>query len=151
MSNTTGSGTPEQAKAIYAILVDICGAHADDPDGFVAAFTSKAPPTEWRFQGALGFGGKFRYPGLTVDCYPEGETAARMGAILVANERLAVLKEPDLLSVRHKAGEFAAQNAKVLASELIEWHDTGLLPHGKLRELAAIWSTMDASGALALG
>lgn len=84
--------TLERAKAVYAILVDTCGAQADDPLGFVAEFTSKAPTTEWRFQGSLGFGGKFRYPRMTVDCYAEDETPERLAAIRVANERLAVLK-----------------------------------------------------------
>jgi len=48
------------------------------PLGFIVEFTSKEPCTEWRFQGSLGFGGKFRYPRMSVDCYPEDETPARL-------------------------------------------------------------------------
>jgi hypothetical protein len=86
--------TLEQAKAVYAILVETCGAKENDPMGFVAHFTSREPATEWRFQGSLGFGGKFRYPGMTVDCYSEDETPERLEAIQAANERLRLLNQP---------------------------------------------------------
>lgn len=81
----------DTAEAVYAILVDTCGAPLGDPDGFVMHFTEGVPTNEWRFQGALGFGGKFRYPRMTVDCYPEDETPARLAAIQTANERLQAL------------------------------------------------------------
>lgn len=78
---------------IYDILIDTCEA----PDGwkqfFVSAFTQHDPPREWRFQGCLGFGGKFR---LTrdrcyVDCYPEDETPNRLDVISRANKQLEQL------------------------------------------------------------
>lgn len=83
----------ELARAVYAVLVELCGASArpDDIASFVAHCTSDTPGTEYRFVGSLGFGGKFRYPGMTVDCYPEDATPHRQAAIGRANERLAQL------------------------------------------------------------
>jgi hypothetical protein len=83
--------TESQAKTIYQVLVDECGAHAGDSLGFVTEFVSNEPCREWRFQGSLGFGGKFRYPRMSVDCYPEDETPARLTSIVAANKRLADL------------------------------------------------------------
>lgn len=85
--------TEEQAKAAYQILVDECGAHRTDPLGFVDEFASTEPCREWRFQGSLGFGGKFRYPAMRVDCYREDETPERIKCIEKANTRLATLKQ----------------------------------------------------------
>lgn len=82
----------DQARAVYQVLVDECGAQKNDPFGFIAEFTSADPCTEWRFQGSLGFGGKFRYPCLSVDCYAEDETPQRLKSIEDANRRLFVLK-----------------------------------------------------------
>jgi hypothetical protein len=85
--------TEDQAKAVYQILVDECGARAEDPYEFVLEFTSDSPCNEWRFQGSLGFGGKFRYPKMSVDCYTEDETKERNLAIQKANTRLEELKK----------------------------------------------------------
>lgn len=82
----------DQAKSAYQILVEECGAQSTDPLGFIIEFTSEEPCTEWRFQGSLGFGGKFRYPHMSVDCYQEDETPERLNSIDVANKRLADLK-----------------------------------------------------------
>jgi hypothetical protein len=45
---------------------------------------------EWRFQGSLGFGGKFFRDsnGYRVSCYPEDKTPERNAAISRANSRL---------------------------------------------------------------
>lgn len=83
--------TEQQAKAVYAVLQETCGA-GDDELSFVYEFTKELPTTEWRFGGSLGFGGKFRYPRMSVDCYPEDESAARLAMISAANAKLAVLK-----------------------------------------------------------
>lgn len=89
--------TEQQAKAVWRILVAECGAspNPDDELSFVMEYTADSaysPSSEWRFGGCLGFGGKFRYPGLRVDCYPEDETPERNAAVLAANARLAVLR-----------------------------------------------------------
>jgi hypothetical protein len=78
------------------VLVPICGAHGDpDREGFTQAHLDTAYPcTEWRFQGNLGFGGKFRLRSdlsCAVDCYPEDETPARRETIQKANSALKEL------------------------------------------------------------
>jgi len=84
--------TESQASAVYDILC----ASAKAPDGssrdrFIREFTGDRPANEWRFCGSLGFGGKFRFPRMTVDCYPEDATAERRAAIEATNAALADL------------------------------------------------------------
>jgi hypothetical protein len=53
------------------------------------------PATEYRFQGNLGFGGKFRTRSdlqCSVTCYAEDETPARLETIARANEALKALR-----------------------------------------------------------
>ena len=86
--------TPEQANAVYDILVQECGAWDRDYErqNFVMNQTTEEVP-EWRFCGKLGFGGKFwnncgrRY----VTCYREDENPERLKMIEAANKRLAAL------------------------------------------------------------
>ena len=54
---------------------------------------SSSDDLEYRFQGALGFGGKFRNHGYgwRVDCYSEDETPERLAMIESANAALAEL------------------------------------------------------------
>lgn len=86
--------TEPEARAVYQVLVAEAGASASsvDVESFVIEFTSEMPTHQWRFQGALGFGGKFRFPQMTIDCYPEDETPDRLQSIDAANKRLADLK-----------------------------------------------------------
>lgn len=54
--------TPEQASAIYDVLVQRCKASDRDreKDNFAYSHTQREHiPHEWRFGGVLGFGGKF--------------------------------------------------------------------------------------------
>lgn len=81
--------TREQANAAYDILVKNCRAKNDDGlrFGFVSAVAHLVHPADkYRFQGSLGFGGKFRNNGNRddvphVDCYPKDETPARLKAV----------------------------------------------------------------------
>lgn len=57
---------------------------------------------------------------------------------------------PSIRDTRDEARAFAAENVKALAAELIQWQDSGLLPDGKLRELAAIWAKADESNSMSL-
>jgi hypothetical protein len=86
--------SPDLARRVYEVLVEVCGASADDPLGFVYHYSERKrrPSNEFRFCGALGFGGKFRYPAFSVDCYPEDETPDRRELIVEANKRLALLR-----------------------------------------------------------
>lgn len=91
----------ETAHAVYDILVEECGASESQRPEFVHhQVTSRVD--EWRFMGALGFGGKFwrnhgRLPGGTwgevwyVTCYPEDSTPEREAMIRTANWRLTGL------------------------------------------------------------
>lgn len=86
--------TAAQAHAIMAILQAEVGASLDEDNvnDFVFEFTGNKPTSNWRFGGSLGFGGKFHFPGLNVNCYPEDETPQRRSAIDKANARLSELK-----------------------------------------------------------
>ena len=96
---TTRKLSVELANAIYDILIDECRAPVHDRESFVIEFSMKDHPTnEWRFQGALGFGGKFYFQpdleplrAVRVGFYREDETPLRMGMMRRANDRLVVL------------------------------------------------------------
>ena len=66
--------TPAQARAVYNVLVEHAGATEAGRDAFVVVQANSLQP-EFRFQGSLGFGGKFRRERLDdrwyVDAYPE--------------------------------------------------------------------------------
>jgi hypothetical protein len=82
--------TPDIGREIWDRLIEHCGVrktdhYEDDVLGFtlhLSEFFDKGEPFpfEWRFQGALGFGGKFRYQrstGFYVDYYREDKTTER--------------------------------------------------------------------------
>lgn len=85
--------TRDEAYNIYTILVEECGALEREREHFVYVQTDGDVP-EYRFQGDLGFGGKFwRNNGRWyVNCYPENETHERFMMIRRANIRLANLR-----------------------------------------------------------
>ena len=87
--------THQIANAIYDILVDHAEASAREYDrnDFVRHATS-GRMTEWRFQGNLGFGGKFKCSGglWYVDCYQEDMDPYRKQTIEFTNRDLADLK-----------------------------------------------------------
>lgn len=84
---------------ILEILMQECGWNPspDQVDMFLYHYNdlSDPIPTEYRFQGALGFGGKLWMvrDRLYVNCYREDETPERLEMIHKANERLAKLVE----------------------------------------------------------
>lgn len=91
--------TAAQAKAAFQILVEHAGQrdNADDCLSFMHHVSLVSRPTdEYRFQGALGFGGKFRNNGNKnnipyVDCYRENETPQRLAMIETTNAALRKL------------------------------------------------------------
>lgn len=87
--------TEAQARAVRQILVEECGMSPDDGRcSFVRIISdTTADCREWRFGGALGFGGKFKNWNETpyVDCYREHETPERLAMLDRANARLADL------------------------------------------------------------
>lgn len=88
----------QTANKIYDILVEECGAN-DNPNAslgrshFVSMQTCGDQLEEYRFQGDLGFGGKFwnGWRSWSVSCYPEDETPERLQMIEKANQRLEQL------------------------------------------------------------
>jgi len=84
------------ANAIWDILVAECGLRDDqrNREHFVYNQTHEVV-REWRFQGALGFGGKFwrSFGRWYVNNYREDETAERDAMIEKATARLTELKE----------------------------------------------------------
>jgi len=63
------------ANKIYDILVTLGGAFEPERDSFIYHHSkNKDICTEWRFQGKLGFGGKYYSDLNVVDCYSEDET-----------------------------------------------------------------------------
>ena len=81
-------------ERVYNVLVREAGAIRDESlrVGFVRYQMDDEPgPKEWRFQGALGFGGKFWSDSsgrLEVNCYKEDETPERAAIIKRTNAAL---------------------------------------------------------------
>jgi len=93
---------------IYDVLVRECGAQDNESmRGQWAAFWKRAESAnEFRFMGALGFGGKVwvgRHEPPYVTCYPEDETASRQAMIEAANVALADL-EAGFLQPQNQSG-----------------------------------------------
>jgi hypothetical protein len=86
------------ARRVWGILVNHAGATDTDSNWvmfrqwFDKAFARGAD--EYRFIGALGFGGKFwlhHRDGIYVTCYPEDETPERREMIAATNDALATV------------------------------------------------------------
>jgi hypothetical protein len=86
------------AHRIYDVLVRHAGATEHDRIGFVVAHTTDGGCWEFRFQGSLGFGGKFRNDAgrWRVDCYREDETPERLAVIEATNLALARMQVDSL-------------------------------------------------------
>ncbi|KKN19810.1 hypothetical protein LCGC14_0941940 [marine sediment metagenome] len=84
------------AYQIYKILVEHAGANTGPTrDMFLVWFVEESKfdlSREFRFQGSLGFGGKFWRNGrFYVTCYSEDETPERMATIERTNDALSIL------------------------------------------------------------
>jgi hypothetical protein len=78
--------TADRARAAYLILMAEAGGHPDLEEEFV--FHIAEGCREFRFQGLLGFGGKFWPEENVVTCYSEDRTPERLAIIERTNERL---------------------------------------------------------------
>jgi hypothetical protein len=78
------------ATAVYDLLVKLGGAPDSYRNHFVQHYTGEDPSREWRFQGHLGFGGKFylSHEKFRVGCYREDDTDDRIALIAEMNEKL---------------------------------------------------------------
>jgi hypothetical protein len=85
--------TRESALAVYTLL-RLIGAPAGTQEHFVHTFTTE-PPSEWRFQGSLGFGGKLwlERERWRVSCYSEDDTPERVEKIELVNALLEQLRQ----------------------------------------------------------
>lgn len=87
--------SPKFYAACYDLLVSTGNAHEDmwDRKAFVSSFTDGVGTREWRFQGHLGFGGKFWRNGTRhyVSCYSEDETPERRAMIDDLNRQITRL------------------------------------------------------------
>jgi len=81
----TGSANPGW---VYDVLIAECGAAVGDRNAFVQEMQSDTPTREWRFQGRLGFGGKYWPLEKRVSCYREDETPERRAMMDRCNEVL---------------------------------------------------------------
>lgn len=98
-ADTTINMSQAEANEVYNVLTSIGGANPLTRLAFLHEFIESAnPATEWRFQGSLGFGGKFRYnqsdESYSIDCYREDETPEINAIISEMNVALeAVFKQ----------------------------------------------------------
>lgn len=82
----------KEAIKIYDILQKYCGAIDYWRDNFIYVM-SHDNVHEYRFQGSLGFGGKFWSDDWKVSCYKEDETPERKTIIKIANKALKKIKK----------------------------------------------------------
>jgi hypothetical protein len=101
--------TTELANALYDIAVEECGAREDNRAEFLRYVLGDATDYdqkrfEYRFQGALGFGGKlyidFRYEDYCkISCYSEDRNEVRNAMIQKANDRIkALLRQKSIVT-----------------------------------------------------
>lgn len=76
---------------IFDILVEHAGANQTLRSSFINSLKDGTP--EFRFQGSLGFGGKYYPRENMVSCYSEDRTPLREEAIDKTNAALKQLKE----------------------------------------------------------
>lgn len=73
--------------AIFDVLVTCAGARESMWEDFL--YSLQCGTREYRFQGSLGFGGKYWPETNTVSCYPEDMTDRRRAIITETNGHLA--------------------------------------------------------------
>lgn len=94
----------------YDILVQKVGARRTDRDSFLDTFSRFEAPfhSEYRFQGCLGFGGKFycNHERVYIGCYSEDETPEIRALIEEVNETLLSFGPPPSPSVQGEISDF---------------------------------------------
>jgi hypothetical protein len=87
--------SPEQANALYDVVVAIAGAPENLREQWLHYATAEGSHfggLEFRFQGKLGFGGKLVYDGFRaayVNCYEEHRSPAKDAIMAATNIALA--------------------------------------------------------------
>ena len=77
--------------SVFDMLNTIGGAHESMRQDFIYHHTSAQPCDEYRFQGKLGFGGKYWRKENRVSCYREDETPERLRLIIELDAALSKL------------------------------------------------------------
>lgn len=85
-------GSLIEAARVFQVLVDIAGASNNDWLSFQRFMEEKG--SEFRFCGALGFGGKYWRERNAVTCYREDENKQRVAIMNKTNIALSELKQP---------------------------------------------------------
>lgn len=94
--------TPEEANALFDVVVAVCGANESLRNQwlhYAADAEAYRSGLEFRFIGDLGFGGKLLYDGYRpahVTYYAESREPARDAMVTQANERLGAVAHPYL-------------------------------------------------------
>jgi hypothetical protein len=94
MSEHTQGCTPVEERAaakVVQVCIEECGGKPSQFEGMAYFLGIDRALFEWRFQGALGFGGKLKWQkgrGFYVTCYREDENDERRTMMDAANERL---------------------------------------------------------------
>lgn len=89
--------TRDEANRVWDILETHAGAHSMGRESFIASVEGKTNVNEYRFQGALGFGGKVYYrrydnpPHWGVYCYSEERNPGRDEVLRKTNEALRTI------------------------------------------------------------
>lgn len=79
----------DTANKIYSLLVEIGGASERMRESFIYHHCENEDGcAEWRFQGKLGFGGKYYSGRNVVDCYTEDRNQEAIKIIDELNEKL---------------------------------------------------------------
>lgn len=82
----------DKANQIYSLLVEIGGASERMRGSFIYHHCENEDGCgEWRFQGKLGFGGKYYSGRNVVDCYTEDRDDKTTKIIEELNEKLSNL------------------------------------------------------------
>lgn len=87
--------TERQATLVWGILTKFAGASAHPSCEIAFVQTQKEGCTEYRFQGHLGFGGKFWNDGgkWYITCYQEDETPERREIIRLVDQHFAEIRK----------------------------------------------------------
>ncbi len=129
--------TPKFGKEFYEkawdILSNLAGASSNkwDRSSFAEAFTDlKHEATEWRFQGYLGFGGKFwrrhGFNGLEefdVSCYKEDRNPTRDAMVNKVNQALKALVEEERKKNPCTITKLSLVTGRQGADSLMLWFD----------------------------
>jgi hypothetical protein len=75
-------------RHIYHALMQYAGASPAEAFHFAYAHLNDSYLQEWRFQGKLGFGGKYWRERNEISCYKEDETPERLKIIEETNAKL---------------------------------------------------------------